>query len=166
MELFFGQRIEELEEKSVSLPKIDEEEKCQPVDEKEEFDVVSQADDASQEEDIEEESIPEEDEENTPHVAGIDDAAMGEVSSGRQHLRWKKDIELEEYGRFVLGSADVDQPTQDAQCVSYVSTGPIYAWWPHALKRVMTQSATTIYNEVPCCTIDSDRCYQYCSSVP
>ena len=43
---------------------------------KEEFDVVSQADDASQEEDIEEESIPEEDEENTPHVAGIDDAAM------------------------------------------------------------------------------------------
>ena len=32
--------------------------------------------DASQEEDIEEESIPEEDEENTPHVAGIDDAAM------------------------------------------------------------------------------------------
>ena len=66
---------------------------------------------------------------------------------GRQHLRWKKDIELEEYGRFVLGSADVDQPTQDAQCVSYVSTGPIYAWWPHALKRVMTQSATTIYNE-------------------
>ena len=76
MELFFGQRIEELEEKSVSLPKIDEEEKCQPVDEKEEFDVVSQADDASQEEDIEEESIPEEDEENTPHVAGIDDAAM------------------------------------------------------------------------------------------
>ena len=81
VELFFGQRIEELEEKSVSLPKIDEEEKCQPVDEKEEFDVVSQADDASQEEDIEEESIPEEDEENTPHVAGIDDAAMGEVSS-------------------------------------------------------------------------------------
>ena len=76
VELFFGQRIEELEEKSVSLPKIDEEEKCQPVDEKEEFDVVSQADDASQEEDIEEESIPEEDEENTPHVAGIDDAAM------------------------------------------------------------------------------------------
>ena len=76
MELFFGQRIEELEEKSVSLPKIDEEKKCQPVDEKEEFDVVSQADDASQEEDIEEESIPEEDEENTPHVAGIDDAAM------------------------------------------------------------------------------------------
>ena len=54
MELFFGQRIE-VEEKSVSLPKIDEEEKCQPVDEKEEFDVVSQADDASQEEDIEEE---------------------------------------------------------------------------------------------------------------
>ena len=45
------------------------------MDEKEEFDVVSQADDASQEEDIEE-SIPEEDEENTPHVAGIDDAAM------------------------------------------------------------------------------------------
>ena len=42
---------------------------------------------------------------------------------------------------------DVDQPTQDAQCVSYVSTGPIYAWWLHALKRVMTQSATTIYNE-------------------
>ena len=31
--------------------------------------------------------------------------------------------------------------------MSYVSTGPIYAWWPHALKRVMTQSATTIYNE-------------------
>ena len=103
MELFFGATYRGIEEKSVSLPKIDEEEKCQPVDEKEESDVVSQADDASQEEDIEEESIPEEDEENTPHVAGIDDAAMGvKYRPGRQHLRWKKDIELEEYGRFVL----------------------------------------------------------------
>ena len=75
VELFFGQRIEELEEKSVSLPKIDEEEKCQPVDEKKSSTSYRRPT-TRQEEDIEEESIPEEDEENTPHVAGIDDAAM------------------------------------------------------------------------------------------
>ena len=95
MELFFGQRIEELEEKSVSLPKIDEEEKCQPVDEKEEFDVVSQADDASQEEDIEEESIPEEDEENTPRSRyrrrryGVKYRQAVSICGGRKTSSWR-----------------------------------------------------------------------------
>ena len=76
MELFLWATYRGIEEKSVSLPKIDEEEKCQPVDEKKSSTSYRRPTTRLQEEDIEEESIPEEDEENTPHVAGIDDAAM------------------------------------------------------------------------------------------
>ena len=37
--------------------------------------------------------------ENTPRSRYRATPLWSEVSSGRQHLRWKKDIELEEYGR-------------------------------------------------------------------
>lgn len=78
MELFFGVRLAELEEETLSIPCEAEEKVCVPLEQKEECDDVSQAGDDQASEVSEEESISEEEsEEDSPRVAGIDDAAMG-----------------------------------------------------------------------------------------
>jgi len=62
----------------------------------------------------------------------------------KAHLRWKKDIELQENGRYLYGLADVTSPTQDARCVANVNIGPRFTYWVRALKKVMITSAATL----------------------
>jgi len=59
----------------------------------------------------------------------------------KAHLRWKKDFELQENGRYLFGLADVTSPTQDARCVANVNIGPRFTYWVRALKEVMITSA-------------------------
>ena len=136
------------------------------MDEKEEFDVVSQADDASQEEDIEEESIPEERRGKYATRSRYRRRRYGvKYRPGRQHLRWKKDIELEEYGRFVLAQL---------MWINLRRMPSVCPMSPLTYLRVVAACVEACddpvgydyLQRVPCCTIDSDRCYQYCSSVP
>jgi len=72
VELFFGVRIEELQEKEVSTS-ASEEKKCLPVEEDSEDDVSS----CGEEEELSEEEGSEEEEQACQRVVGIDDAAMG-----------------------------------------------------------------------------------------
>ena len=84
---------------------------------------------------------------------------------GRQHLRWKKDIELEEYGRFVLAQL---------MWINLRRMPSVCPMSPLTYLRVVAACVEACddpvgydyLQRVPCCTIDSDRCYQYCSSVP
>lgn len=72
VELFFGVRIEELQEKEVSTS-ASEEKKCLPVEEGSEDDVSS----CGEEEELSEEEGSEVEEQACQRVVGIDDAAMG-----------------------------------------------------------------------------------------
>lgn len=64
---------------------------------------------------------------------------------GRQQLRWKKDIEIEEYGRYIMGADDVNEPAQDANCVQVLPAGPLVAAWPRGLSKIMTQDPSSLY---------------------